>query len=275
VRPGRVRGRSTGPNNLRKEARWVPSFMTWLGIVDRQPQMPGYHQGRPPRNKGLRYLADPPTVEEIVAVMRSAGNRADGARLRALIVILWRAGLRISEALALAETDLDQARGAVLVRRGKGGRRREVGTDRWAWQQLQPWLEIRAALPVGRCCASSTGRPLVETGSSPLRASSCDGSPLRLACGGASRRTSSATRMRSRWRMRASRSSSYSGSSATPTSARSENVHLGRRARLGRLRDGPRRSRFPPGMRWAHFVGSRLSSTENSGVTRRECGYTR
>jgi site-specific recombinase XerD len=97
----------------------------------------------------LRYPADPPTVEEIVAVMRSAGNRADGARLRALIVILWRAGLRISEALALAETDLDQTRGAVLVRRGKGGRRREVGMDRWAWQQLQPWLEIRAALPVG------------------------------------------------------------------------------------------------------------------------------
>jgi hypothetical protein len=28
-------------------------------------------------------------------------------------------------------------------------------------------------------------------------------------------------------------------------------------------------------MRWPHFVGSRLSITENSGVTRRECGYTR
>lgn len=66
--------------------------------------MPGYHQGRPPRNKGLRYPADPPTIEEIVAVMRAADERADGARLRALIVILWRAGLRISEALALAET---------------------------------------------------------------------------------------------------------------------------------------------------------------------------
>jgi hypothetical protein len=32
--------------------------------------MPGYHAGRPPRNKGLRYPADPPTVEEIIAVMR-------------------------------------------------------------------------------------------------------------------------------------------------------------------------------------------------------------
>jgi len=92
--------------------------------------MPGFHEGRTPRNKGRRYPADPPTVEEIIAVVRAAGDGADGARLRALIVILWRAGLRIGEALDLAETDLDASRGAVLVRRGKGGRRREVGMDR-------------------------------------------------------------------------------------------------------------------------------------------------
>jgi len=35
----------------------------------------GYHAGRPPRNKGRRFPADPPTVEEIVAVMRAAGPR--------------------------------------------------------------------------------------------------------------------------------------------------------------------------------------------------------
>ena len=87
--------------------------------------MPGYHRGRPPRNKGEQYPADPPTVEEIVAVIRIVGDRSDGYRLRALIVLLWRAGLRISEALALQEGDLDRSRGAVLVRRGKGGKRRE------------------------------------------------------------------------------------------------------------------------------------------------------
>src|SRR5688572_4612453 len=83
--------------------------------------MPGYHSGRPPRNKGLRYPADPPRVAEIVAVMRQAGDRVHGARMRGLIVVLWRAGLRISEALDLAEADLDSERGALLVRRGKGG----------------------------------------------------------------------------------------------------------------------------------------------------------
>jgi site-specific recombinase XerD len=111
--------------------------------------LPGYHRGRAPRNKGLRYPADPPSVEEIAAVMRRAGSGEEGDRARALIVLLWRAGLRISEALAPAESDLAKPRGAILVRRGKGGKRREVGMDRWGWNGLQPWLAIRAGLPVG------------------------------------------------------------------------------------------------------------------------------
>jgi hypothetical protein len=82
--------------------------------------LPSFHRGRPPRNKGQQYPADPPTVEEIVAVMRRAGDGAHGLRARALIVLLWRAGLRISEALSLAESDLDATPGSVLVRRNIG-----------------------------------------------------------------------------------------------------------------------------------------------------------
>jgi len=50
--------------------------------------MPGFHAGSPPRNKGRRYPADPPTIEEIVAVMRAGGGRRHGCRLRGLIVVL-------------------------------------------------------------------------------------------------------------------------------------------------------------------------------------------
>ena len=77
-----------------------------------------FHQGRAPSNKGLRYPPDPPTVEEIVAVMRVAGESPEGVRLRGIIAVLWRAGLRISEALALNETDLDPSRGSMVVRHG-------------------------------------------------------------------------------------------------------------------------------------------------------------
>ena len=63
-------------------------------------------------------------------------------------MVLWRAGLRIQEALALAEADLDDRRGALLVRRGKGGRRREVGMD--AMRDERDWLgQSRSDVPTG------------------------------------------------------------------------------------------------------------------------------
>ena len=112
---------------------------------------------RAPRNKGPRYLTDPARVEEIIAVMREAGTRPHGPRLRGLIVVLWRAGPRIAEALALAESDLEPARGSLLVRQGKNGRRREVGMDECAWEQLRPWLEHRQDLPGGRLLCVISG----------------------------------------------------------------------------------------------------------------------
>src|SRR5215210_5143082 len=48
--------------------------------------MPGFRAGHAPGNKGLRYPADPPKVEEVIAVMRTAGGAAtagdyvDGSR---------------------------------------------------------------------------------------------------------------------------------------------------------------------------------------------------
>jgi site-specific recombinase XerD len=104
---------------------------------------------RPPANKGLRYPADPPTVEEVVAVMREADRGRSAARLRGMVVVLWRAGLRINEAIMLNETDLSPSTGSITVRFGKGGRRRQVGMDAWGWEQLRPWLEHRQQLPPG------------------------------------------------------------------------------------------------------------------------------
>ena len=93
--------------------------------------MPDFHAGRAPGNKGQCYAADPPTVDEIIAVMRHARHARYGNRLNGLIVVLWRAGLRINEALSLTETDLEELRGSILVRHGKNDRRRQVGMDAW------------------------------------------------------------------------------------------------------------------------------------------------
>ena len=175
--------------------------------------MSSFHRGRTPRNKGLRYPPDPPPVEEIIAVMRAAGDGPEGIRLRGVIIMLWRAGLRISEALALTETDLDRSRGAVLIRAGKGGRRREVGMDRWGWDQLEPWLELRATLPVGALFCVLRGRPAVALAPRRGSAASCIASPWPPGFVAVSRLISSATRTLSRCPVRGSRCSSFRDSS--------------------------------------------------------------
>lgn len=82
--------------------------------------MPGYHAGRAPRNKGMHYPADPPPSRRSSRLMRQSAEERHGWRLRGLIVVLWRAGLRVQEALALGERDLDPQRGSLLERTRKG-----------------------------------------------------------------------------------------------------------------------------------------------------------
>lgn len=89
--------------------------------------------------------------------MRAAGEDAHGLRLRSLIVILWRAGLRVQEALALAEADLDQRRGALW-----SDVAREADDARLAWtlgagRSCNPGSRCGSSCPSGGCCVSSTG----------------------------------------------------------------------------------------------------------------------
>jgi site-specific recombinase XerD len=111
--------------------------------------LPDFQAGRAPANKGRRYAADPPTVDEVIAIMRVARSAPYGNRLNGLIVVLWRAGLRINEALSLTETDLEQRRGSMLVRHGRNDRRGVVGMDAWGWAALESWVAERVTLPVG------------------------------------------------------------------------------------------------------------------------------
>jgi site-specific recombinase XerC len=126
--------------------------------------------------------------------MRHAPDDRHGRRVRAMIVILWRAGLRIQEALALAEHDLYQRRGSLLVRKGKGGRRREVGMDEWGWETVAA---------VARCTGRAAGGtavlhhlradPRANRGQAPPSARSSADSPFAPVSGARLRRKGCAT----------------------------------------------------------------------------------
>ena len=114
----------------------APTSLDLLGRRRSPATGSGDRAGRSSRTKGRRYPPDPPRTEEIIAVMRCCGDGLHGSRARGLIAVLWRSGLRVQEALDLTELDLDRCRGSLLVRRGKGGRRREVGMDDWGFKQI-------------------------------------------------------------------------------------------------------------------------------------------
>jgi hypothetical protein len=84
--------------------------------------------------------------------------------------------LRIQEALALGEHDLDPRRGSLLVRSGESGRRREIGMDVWGFEQLRPWLAARVELPIGPLFCIIVG-PAGGPGPAAMSASSSAGSP--------------------------------------------------------------------------------------------------
>jgi hypothetical protein len=110
-----------------------------------------------------------------------------------MIVVVWRAGLRIQEALALAEHDLDPRRESLLVRNGRAADGARSAWTSGAGRQLRPWLGARAELPWDRCSASFTGRPAGDRGQAPPSARSSADSPFGPVSGAGLRRKGCAT----------------------------------------------------------------------------------
>jgi site-specific recombinase XerD len=127
----------------------------------------GYLAGRTPANAGRTYPAEILTPAEVQTLIRACSSRAPtGVRNRALLVTLYRGGLRLSEALALFPKDLDARAGTITVLHGKGDRRRTIGLDPGAFAVVDRWLEKRAKLgisPRGPLFCTLDGRRLDDS----------------------------------------------------------------------------------------------------------------
>ncbi len=107
-----------------------------------------------------RYPAEVLTRHEIEALLLACGTDMwTDRRNYALIVVLWRTGLRISEALALRPCDIDLERGAIRVLQGKGGWARTVGIDSRGGEAMSSWIIEHAGM------GYSPGQALFVTGS--------------------------------------------------------------------------------------------------------------
>ena len=116
-----------------------------------------------PANKGRKLPPELLTPEDVRALLAACSTTAPtGIRNRALVVTLYRAGLRLDEALALVPADVDVAAGVIHVGCRSGGHERDAGIDAPALSLVRHWLRARASLRLGGeaplFCTLSGGR---------------------------------------------------------------------------------------------------------------------
>lgn len=112
--------------------------------------IPGCRKGLPAPNKGMKLPAEVYTPAEIGRMLKACGRGPAGARNQALIVVMWRGGLRCAEALQLKPSDVDRENGTIRVRHGKGDKARTVGLDPQAFAMLERWVMVRGKLQIPR-----------------------------------------------------------------------------------------------------------------------------
>jgi site-specific recombinase XerD len=104
-----------------------------------------------PANKGRTFPAEILTPEEVGMLFRACSNKAPtGIRNRALLTILYRSGLRVSEALDLSLKDIDRQACTVRVLHGKGDRARVTGIDPHSFAAIDRWIDKRKELGLAR-----------------------------------------------------------------------------------------------------------------------------
>jgi integrase len=102
-----------------------------------------------------KYAAESYTRNEMKALIEACDMFRVPERMRALIALLWRAGLRLDEALSLRPIDVDHDYKTIRVLKGKGSKARTVAIDDYGMGLINDWLAVRNVGP---------GAPLVCTG---------------------------------------------------------------------------------------------------------------
>ena len=108
--------------------------------------LPEHRLGVRPANAGRKFPVEVLTREEARALLGACGRGYAGMRDRAGMVLMYRAGLRLGELMALRPKDVDVDHGMVTVLHGKGDKRRTIPVDPQAMAIVELWLERRREL---------------------------------------------------------------------------------------------------------------------------------
>jgi site-specific recombinase XerD len=127
VGPSRLKVQLAGLKFLYAKTLGRPADVSWVSW--------------PRAQRSLPTVLDPREVDALLAAI-------DICKVKVIAMVLYGAGLRVREALALRVDDLDAARGLLLVRQGKGAKPRQVMLgQRLLWLLRDHWLRERPLHP--------------------------------------------------------------------------------------------------------------------------------
>jgi site-specific recombinase XerD len=150
---GGRRGRKLAPSTISRKLAAVRAFLRHSLGPDRVPDA-----SLAPRR--ARRLPDAPAAAEVERTLEALeGDGPVALRNRALVELVYSAGLRSAEAVGLDLGDVDFEQELVHVRRGKGGKERVVPLGEEASLWLARYLrEARPSLANGAKAGSAAGR---------------------------------------------------------------------------------------------------------------------
>lgn len=97
--------------------------------------------------KGRKFHTEIYSKDEVMALVSACNNGLSGLRNKVLIIVLYRCGLRISEALGIRASDYN-AKDATLRVIGKGNKMRVVGLDSQTKMNFDLWMMKRKELGI-------------------------------------------------------------------------------------------------------------------------------
>lgn len=108
--------------------------------------------------KGRKFHTELYTKDEVMRLVESCNGGVSGLRNKVLIIVLYRCGLRVAEAIGLRSSDYSPSAGTLRVV-GKGKKMRVVGLDQVTKMNLDLWMLKRKELGI-----NGSGNPPIFCG---------------------------------------------------------------------------------------------------------------
>jgi len=138
-------GRDAAPSTINRHLATLRVFAQWSGIpievkgVEEQSLAPRWLDKK-------EQAALVRETEKVINAAQTEAAKIQGLRDRAVVLLLLNSGLRISELcdLSINDVELSDRKGKLIVRQGKGSKKREVPLNGPAREALKNWMKVRA-----------------------------------------------------------------------------------------------------------------------------------